>query len=201
MSTASAFSRTARCRASAWAMGVGDHLPANRARPGLRFNARADAPTPQRTAYPIGRGDEGMPRPPASGSPRPRPSLVSGRRGLLSPLGPVCVRSRLRVAAAGVLRADGAPGVCAGAVWFGAQGVDAPRRCRPQGVRIRGGRRADSAGKGALEVANPHARQRLGRNPGSGLRVRHVVHPPLTRFLTTTFLRKHHDSPSRNHSL
>ena len=42
--TASAFSRTARCRASACAMGVGDHLPANRAMPGLRFNACADAP-------------------------------------------------------------------------------------------------------------------------------------------------------------
>ena len=34
-------------------MGVGDHLPANRAMPGLRFSARADATTPERTAYPI----------------------------------------------------------------------------------------------------------------------------------------------------
>ena len=53
MSTATAVSWTARCRANASAMGVGDHRPANRAMPGLRFNARADAPTPHRTAYPI----------------------------------------------------------------------------------------------------------------------------------------------------
>ena len=55
-------------------------------------------------------------RPPCGRRPQrarqvPRPLLVSGRRGLLPPLGSVLVRSRLRFAAAGVLRAHGPPRV------------------------------------------------------------------------------------------
>ena len=59
-------------------------------------------------------------RRPQRARPVSRPSLVPGRRGLLSPLGPVRLRSRLRFAAAGVLRAHGAPGVRARTVQSGA---------------------------------------------------------------------------------
>ena len=61
-------------------------------------------------------------RRPQRARPVPRPSLVSGCRRFLSPLGPVRLRSRLRFPAAGVLRADGKTGVRAGAVWFGGSG-------------------------------------------------------------------------------